>query len=58
MEKKTDFDLLNFIQKNKKYSNIWELQKTDNTFIQEVLNKASKNKKGNNGGFAQFDLYK
>lgn len=49
MEKKTDFDLLNFIKRNKKYSNIWEFQKTDNTFIQEVLNKASKNKKGNKG---------
>lgn len=41
-ERKIEFDLLNFIKKNKKYSKTQELQKTNNLFIQAILNKQVK----------------
>lgn len=44
-ETKIQFDLLHFIETKKKYSTNWELQKTNNTSIQEILNKTSKKKK-------------
>lgn len=45
-EIQTHFDLLNFINTNKKYSSRWELQKTHNTFIQDILDKTSKKIQG------------
>ena len=41
-------DYIYFIRK-KKYSKTWELQKTNNLFIQAILNKTSKTLKGNKG---------
>lgn len=48
-EAKTDIDLFNFIKENKLYSNAWQVQKQDNKYIQEVLDKTSKKDTGNHG---------
>lgn len=48
-EKQIDFDLLTFIKTNRNFSCNWEFQKTNNTFIQEILDKTSKNCQGNKG---------
>lgn len=48
-ETKTDFDLLEYIKKNKQYSNTWELRKTTNKHIQKILDKSSKKKTGSKG---------
>lgn len=48
-EKKTDHDLLNFIGNEKSYQFQWEMDKTKNTFIQEILNKSSKKNTGKVG---------
>ena len=48
-EAKSDINLFNFIKENKVYSNIWSVQKQENKYIQEVLDKTSKNETGKNG---------
>jgi hypothetical protein len=48
-EVKTDINLFNFIKENKVYHNEWSVQKQDNRYIQEVLDKSSKNETGKHG---------
>jgi len=48
-EIKTDIDLFNFIKENKVYSKNWTVQKQDNKYIQEILDKTSKKGTGNYG---------
>ena len=48
-EVKTDIDLFNFIKENKIYSKNWTVQKQDNKYIQEILDKTSKKGTGNYG---------
>ena len=48
-EAKTDINLFNFIKENRQYSNAWNVQKQDNKYIQEILDKTSKKGTGNQG---------
>lgn len=48
-EIQTHLDLLIFIKTNKKYSKNWTLQKTNNIYIQKILNQTSKKKTGHKG---------
>ena len=48
-EAKTDIDLFNFIKENRLYSNSWNVQKQDNKYIQEILDKTSKKETGEHG---------
>jgi len=48
-EAKTDIDLFNFIKENRLYSNNWNVQKQDNRYIQEILDKTSKKETGKHG---------
>jgi len=48
-EAKTDIELFNYLTNNKKFSKSWIPKKTTNTYIQDILSKASKSKKGNRG---------
>ena len=48
-EAKTDISLFNFIKENRQYTNAWNVQKQDNKYIQEVLDKTSKKGTGNQG---------
>lgn len=48
-ETKTDFDLLTFINNNKDFDKTWELQKTTNKNIQNILDNSSKKGTGNHG---------
>lgn len=48
-EAKTDIELFNHIKDNRIYSQDWTVQKQDNEYIQEVLDKTSKKGTGNHG---------
>lgn len=48
-EARTDISLFNFIKENRHYSNTWDVQKQDNKYIQEILDKTSKKGTGNQG---------
>ena len=48
-EAKTDIDVFNFIKDNRSYRKSWTVQKQDNEYIQEVLDKTSKKGSGNQG---------
>ena len=48
-EARTDIVLFNFIKENKVYVNEWNVQKQDNEYIQEILDKTSKKGTGKNG---------
>ena len=48
-EAKKDLDLFLFLRDHKKYVNSWDVKKTTNGFVQEVLDKASKERTGNRG---------
>ena len=48
-EAKTDIDLFNFIKKSRVYSENWTVQKQNNKYIQEILDKTSKKGTGNHG---------
>jgi hypothetical protein len=48
-ETKTDISLFNFIKENRQYSKNWNVQKQDNQYIQEILDKTSKKGTGNQG---------
>lgn len=48
-EVKTDIDLFNFIIENRLYSKNWNVQKQDNIYIQEILDKTSKKGTGKFG---------
>lgn len=48
-EAKGDINLFNFIKENRIYSKDWTVQKQNNKFIQEILDKTSKKGTGNKG---------
>ncbi len=48
-EAKGDINLFNFIKENRIYSKDWTVQKQNNKFIQEILDKTSKKGNGNKG---------
>ena len=48
-EAKTDIDLFNYIKDNRIFSKNWTVQKQDNKYIQEILDKTSKKETGNQG---------
>ena len=48
-EAKTDLDLFLYIQDNKNYVKPWEVKKTNNKFVQKILNKSSKSQTRNSG---------
>jgi len=48
-EAKTDIDLFNYIKDKRVYSKNWTVQKQDNKYIQEILDKTSKKGTGNQG---------
>jgi len=48
-EAKTDIILFNFIKENRQYTNVWNVQKQDNKYIQEILDKTSKKETGKHG---------
>lgn len=48
-EVQADIALFNFIKKNRIYSKSWHVQKQDNKYIQEILDKSSKQETGRNG---------
>jgi len=48
-EAKTDIELFNFLTTEKQFTKEWVPQKTENSNIQEILSKASKSEKGNQG---------
>jgi len=48
-ETKTDINLFNFIKDKRLYSKKWNVQKQDNRYIQEILDKTSKKGTGNYG---------
>ncbi len=48
-ETQKDINLFNFIKENRVFSNNWRVQKQDNLYIQDVLDKTSKKETGNNG---------
>jgi type I restriction enzyme M protein len=48
-EAKTDIDLFNFIKEKRSYNKSWTVQKQNNKYIQEVLDKTSKKGTGNQG---------
>ncbi|PIR46259.1 MAG: type II restriction endonuclease subunit M [Candidatus Vogelbacteria bacterium CG10_big_fil_rev_8_21_14_0_10_45_14] len=48
-EAKTDISLFNFIKENRQYSSAWNVQKQNNKYIQEILDKSSKKGTGNQG---------
>ncbi len=48
-ETKTDINLFNFIKENRLYANDWNVQKQDNKYIQEILDKTSKKETGKYG---------
>ena len=48
-EAKTDIDLFNFIKENRLYSENWTVQKQQNKYIQEILDKTSKKGTGGHG---------
>jgi|GEM_PF-632286 len=41
-EARGDLDLYNYIKEHKTYTRSWDVRKTDNAYLQEVLDKASK----------------
>ena len=47
-EGQTDIDVFNHLS-NKNFSHTWEVEKTGNTYIKDILSKSSKNNKGNKG---------
>jgi type I restriction enzyme M protein len=48
-EAKTDIDLFNYIKDKRVYSKNWTVQKQDNKYIQEILDKTSKQNTWNQG---------
>ena len=48
-EAKTDINLFNFINNNRRYANNWNVKKQDNKYIQEILDKTSKKETGKHG---------
>jgi len=48
-ETKTDINLFNFIKENRLYTNSWNVQKQDNEYIQEILDRTSKKETGKHG---------
>ncbi len=48
-EAKTDINLFNFIKDNRVYAETWTVQKQDNPYIQEILDKTSKKGTGKQG---------
>src|SRR4030042_4520485 len=48
-ETKTDINLFNFIKENRLYASNWNVQKQDNKYIQEILDKTSKKETGKYG---------
>ncbi|MBS9779319.1 MAG: N-6 DNA methylase [Moraxellaceae bacterium] len=48
-EAKTDINLFNFIKNNRVYAETWTVQKQDNPYIQEILDKTSKKGTGKQG---------
>ncbi|MBI2458956.1 MAG: N-6 DNA methylase [Parcubacteria group bacterium] len=48
-EAKTDINLFNFIKENRRYTNSWNVQKQNNKYIQEILDKTSKKETGKHG---------
>jgi type I restriction-modification system DNA methylase subunit len=48
-EAKTDIELFNYIKDNRIYSKNWTVQKQDDKYIQEILDKTSKKGRGNHG---------
>jgi type I restriction-modification system DNA methylase subunit len=48
-ELKTDISLFNFIKENRQYTNSWNVNKQDNKYIQEILDKTSKRETNNHG---------
>jgi hypothetical protein len=52
-EVKADISLFNFIKEHRIYSKAWHVQKQDNKYIQEILDKSSKQE---TGGYGYPDL--
>lgn len=48
-EAKTDINLFNFIKENRLFSKKWTVQKQNNKYIQEILDKTSKKETGKHG---------
>lgn len=48
-EAKGDIDLFNHVTNNKHFSKVWFVQKQNNSYIQQILDKSSKKSNGNKG---------